>query len=301
MPCRSRLTYACVYGLGALPFGLADLGYHDRVFGGWMNTESDELTRFALDAAAETGAAVWDVFARGYEFGWILPLVGVGSWVLARRHPLIFIALALWIVPSVLFHLPYTALRLRDLLCEFPALAVLIGYGTVWLLDLGPRATSAWPRWPAALLLLILTDLFVLRSWEMAARPFLPAQYVFGYQSGGQRASFERIKQLTPPASVVAAAFNDGPVDLYAQRTTVHPGAWPPEHWRQFACAMQRDGRPLFILEDGSAAEELVNRARISGWELRPIARFDVQFADGEETAEEWGTFWSVRPGCEGG
>lgn len=106
-------------------------------------------------------------------------------------------------------------------------------------------------------------------------RPFQPVKVTFGYVTRAQRASFDQIAALTPQNSVIGSAMNDGPIDLYARRATFRPGVWNSAERAIFVDAMQRDNRPVFLLDDG--AETSAARRDLSvRYQLRRVAVLDV-------------------------
>jgi hypothetical protein len=277
-----RVRALVVAGFAALLVALPDLWYHQVVFGNWLTPESRELDLFALATLAETASVFNAGLFAAREFGWLLPFLLFGAYRLARAQRVAFAALALWVIVLIGFHLLYPALRLRDLLPEFPPLAIIAAYGVVALLR------ALWTRFvlssPLALLRVnsvrnlvaasgFIATLFLLlmRVWNVLSIPFGAPQNSYGYLTAAQRAAFDQIAARTPPNAVIGATLNTGAIDLYARRATFRPGDWSSAEHVIFVDAMLRANRRVFLLDDGAAHRELARR-----FTLQPIAVLKV-------------------------
>jgi len=133
-PRRARVRAVMLAGLAALFVALPDLWYHHVVFGNWLTPESTELNLFSIASVGDTIAGLNANLLAAREFGWLVPFIVYGAYRLARDKRVEFVALAIWVLVLLGFHLLYPALRPRDLLSEFPPLVVVIAYGIVALM-----------------------------------------------------------------------------------------------------------------------------------------------------------------------
>ncbi|HEY3117710.1 MAG TPA: hypothetical protein VGK54_13285, partial [Chloroflexota bacterium] len=270
-------------GLAALIVALPDFWYRQQSLGGWLRPESEELRLFSSAALLITPERIWSALTHGDEFGWLVPLIAIGAWRLARDHRRALVGLLTWLAVLVAFHLPYPALRLRDLIPEFPVLAVLAALGVTWVIESVHRAgkrplsltlpregggniadpasrgvKSALSSTMWAMLLFLSIDAFALRFWSEAHRPFDPPEHVFGYLTAEHRAAFDTIASVVPRGGIIAADFNDGALDLLSGRDTVRAGLWTPWERHLFFCRAESGGRPIYVLDDSQAIEGML-------------------------------------------
>jgi hypothetical protein len=197
---------------------------------------------------------------------------GVLVWRLSTSAALGFVV---WVVVIVGFHLPYAALRLRDVLSVFPPLAALAGIGLVGCL--APRlAAGSVPRGVAAagvVLLLWVRTAPTLRDTAPGV-----TYSTFGYLRAEQRGAFDTLADLTPADAVIAASLNSGAIGLYAKRDAVRPAAWDqPGDWEKFLARMQELDRPVFVLADGDelqGPQEAADRR----YGLTPVATLPLPY-----------------------
>jgi hypothetical protein len=275
-PRALRIRALVAAGLAALFVALPDLWYHQVVFGHWLTPESRELDLFSIAALGATISGFNASLLAAREFGWLVPFLLYGAYRLARERRVESVAFALWVIVLIGFHLLYPALRLRDLLPEFPPLVIIAAYGVVALLRAlwSALVVSSMARHlVAACGLLATMFLLLMRVWNILPIPFGGLQPSYGYLTAAQRAAFAQIAALTPPRAVIGSLHNTGAIDLYAQRETFVPG-WPPEHDTFFA-AMFREGRTVYLLDD-SAGMTTLRRHLEARYELRRIAELDV-------------------------
>lgn len=279
---KSRGRAILAAGASAALVALPDLWYHQVVFGGWFNVESTELSLFSLASVGSTLANVGDGLLAAREFGWLLPFFLFGAYRLARGNRRAFLALALWVLVLVAFHLPYPALRLRDLLPEFAPLAIVTADGVVAFV------AALWTggrdgRWLGAACGLIVTlFLLLIRVWNILPLAWGVLPPSFGYVTAAQRAAFDQIAALTPPRAVIGSSLNTGPIDLFAHRETFQPARWSARERDVFIAAMWREGRTVFLLDD-SAEMTTVRHALEASYRLQRVAAVDVPL-------------WGVRP-----
>lgn len=286
-------------GVASLIAAFPDLWYHHAIFGSVFHPESNELGLFSGGALLSSAYRLWDIFGRGNEFGWLVPLILVGVLKLAMSNRTALIAIGAWLIILVGFHLFYPAVRLRDLIPEFPPLAVLAAIGVVTLTSTLRNADMNWRRPALALAVFLSFELLVLRAWSTAGQPFRDAIGIFGYMTTTQRSAFDSIAEMTPENAIIGAGLNIGPVDLYSRRATVHLADWSIDDQTKFLCAANDDGRPAYLLNDSQSMGRLV--ATFMGRAER-LATLDVPLLDESEIGQIFitdpGGFWKVTPEC---
>lgn len=276
-PSPRKLQLAVGSAVGALPWGLADLWYHDRLSGNLWQPESPESFLFSLTNVGHSAAVVLADALRRNEWGLLWPLLLLGAWSLARRAPRASAVLALTVLGQLLIHLPYGALRLRDLLTLFPLLALWTAWGIVAVIGFARQ----WARRSLAGQLIAVAALaaliFVLaaRTYPVLTSPWRPPHASFGYVTAAQRAAFAQVAALTEPNAVIGATLNSGALDLLSDRRSLHPADWTAGEWATVIKALQAQGRPVYLLDDGQAlAPVLAATNREFG--LTPVAVLDV-------------------------
>jgi len=274
---QRKLQLAAGFAVGALPWGLADLWYHGRLSGNLWQPESPESFLFSLANVGHSAAVVLADALRRNEWGLLWPLLLLGAWSLARRAPRISAVLALTVLGQLLIHLPYGALRLRDLLTIFPLLALWTAWGIVAVIGFvrqwAGRSLAGQLVAVAAMAALI----FVLaaRTYPVLISPWRPLHASFGYVTAAQRAAFAQIAALTEPSAVIGATLNSGALDLLSDRRSLHPADWTAEEWAVVIEALQAQGRTVYLLDDNQTlAPVLAATNRKFG--LTPVAVLDV-------------------------
>jgi hypothetical protein len=286
-----RVRALVAAGLASLVAALPDLWYHQVIFGGWLIPESRELSLFSIAALAETASSLNAAWLAAREFGWLLPFLLYGAYRLARDRRVEFAAFALWVLLLVGFHLYYPALRLRDLLPEFPPLVILVAYGIVAIVRALWSDTRNWRKLAAAAGFIAILFLLVSRVWNVLPIPFGAPQYAYGYMTAGQRAAFEQLSALTPLRAVIGSSSNSGAIDLYARRATFRPGDWNSAERAIFVDAMLRAQRRVFLLDDGAETSD-TRRDLSARYALQQILVLDVpvfSIVDGIP-----GTLWEI-------
>lgn len=317
---QNRYTFLIAAALTAISLGIPDLYYHHLYFGGWLTPESNELSLFSLSYVTSSAAALGERFFAGNEFGYLIPFLLYGIYRAARDDASKFSVIGTWILTLVVFHLPYLAIKMRDVLPEFPAVILLTAYGMYGIArDLRARLFSRETPdrqepigtdretvratgdihigqlslqlfVPVAILMTLLLP--AMRTRLTILRPFQPAKITFGYVTSAQRTAFDQIAALTPPTAVIASVMNDGPIDMYAHRATFRPGFWTSAERDTFIAAMKRTGRDIFLLEDGAemsaAKQDLGTR-----YALKPVATMDVPLFG--ETESKDAILWELH------
>ncbi len=302
---RNRLAFLAIAGLAAIVVALPDLWYHHLYLGGWLTPESHELALFSIGNIAPSIKALSDRFLAGNEFGYLILFLLYGTYRAARDEPRRFAVLAVWVMVLVGFHLMYAAVKIRDLLPEYPAVILLAAYGIVRLpldvrnwagtvaADAGFSVAAAARQGMVAFAIFFALLLPAMRDRMTIMRPFLPAKVTFGYVTAAQRASFERIAALTPSNAIIGSTMNDGPIDLYARRATFRPGEWNPQECERFVQVMLGEGRGIFLLDDGTQTSA-ARRGLGKKYTMRMVAALDVPlFGEVDGTP---GALWQVQP-----
>jgi hypothetical protein len=244
----------CAAGTGLMAIPV--LAYHTLVFGGPFSVGSAELSLFGWEYLPQTAVSVAGDLLRANEFLFLLPLLIWGAIRLWQTCRLPAVMLLAWLLAIVLFHLPYAALRTRDVLSVFPVLAVWVGVGAADLLArilFLPRSTRRGLWWVLACTLLL--GLLWVRTrftFQVNAGNFV----TFGHLRADQRAAFDSLAAQTSSQAVVAASLNSGAVELYTGRDTVRPAYWSTDEWLSFVAHATKDGRPVLILVDGAEMQE---------------------------------------------
>ncbi len=290
---QSRWRALLLSAVAALLVALPDLWYHQAVFGGVFHPESTELNLFSLASVGTTTSALGGVLFAAREFGWLAPFLIYGAYRLAREQRVMFLALASWVIVLVAFHLPYPALRLRDLLPEFPPLVVVTSYGVAAFVAALWNRRRNWQRLAAAGGWIVTLFLLLIRVWEVLPQAWSQPQPSFGYVTAAQRASFDQIAALTPPTAVVGSSLNTGPIDLYARRAAFHPAMWTPDERVAFIAEMFRENRAVYLLDD-SVETSAVRRQLASRYAVRLVAVLDVPLFGAVDGAP--GALWEIQP-----
>lgn len=291
---RDRVRFLVTAAIAALVVALPDLWYHQLNFGSWLTPESHELALFSPANLLSSMEALNARFSAANEFGFLIPFLIYGCYRAGREDAHRFAVLATWVVVLVGFHLLYSAVKLRDVLPEYPALILLTSYGMVRLAeDIRNWANNRTGRRVAAGLAIYAILLMpALRDRLTIPRPFEPARVTFGYVTAAQRDSFNRIAEVTSPDAVIGSTLNSGPIDLYAQRATFRLGEWSTGDLLRFVDLVRSQNRPVYLLDD--SAETSKARQELSAqYSLRPITVLDVPlFGIVEGTP---GTLWQVQ------
>ncbi|MBI4670972.1 MAG: glycosyltransferase family 39 protein [Chloroflexi bacterium] len=291
-PAKKRARNIALVGAAALTVALPDLWYHHVYLGSWLTPESEELALFSLGAMAPTLLAIGQRALVGAEFGWLSIFVSAGIVLYARRARVENSAMLLWLAAALAIHLPYAALRLRDLIPEFPVLAFYIAFGIVSVVPLLWARPSAWTKLTAACIIFLALELSLARVWNTLPRVLEPAPMRFGAMTRAQRASFDEIARVTPEDAVVGASLNSGAIDLYAHRAAFRPADWSNQELETFVAVTQGEKRAIYLLEDNGSLAPVLNALR-NPYRLERVTTLDVPLF-GDEAVENPGALWKI-------
>jgi len=261
---RKLLEFAGLFGLASLLVAIPDLIYHQFVFGHFLRPESTELDLFSVSHMSATARLMWQRALSANEFGYLSPLVVYGAYRMYVTKRGQFFVLLVAVLGGLAVHLPYEALRLRDLLSLFPVLLAWVGYGVgdLWRripVARGYLALRGHALGVSALLVLLLLPL--LRTWHILPRPWSDYRASFGYVSKEERRGFDTLAEETVEPCVVGSSLNSGPVDLYAGRQAFRPAFWSARELDVFLEEMFRQGTNVYLLDDGEALQGTLEHA----------------------------------------
>ena len=277
---RQRLGLLATFAGGGLLLGLPDLLYHRWVMGAWLRPESLELRHFSLAFMGPMLGRVLRDLLAAREFLYVAPLVAYGCWRQWRADRVRWAVLCTWVGAILLVHLPYEALRLRDLLSIFPVLCLWASEGLVGLWhSLAPRweRAGARPFLTGLALAWLLAALLWLRTGRTLALARATDFDAFGHLNAKQRAGFLQIGRDTEPQAVIGASLNSGALELHSGRAAFRPAVWRTGELYTFVDDALGRGVPLYLLEDGLEMGPPVAAAR-QRYELRLVGRYDIPF-----------------------
>lgn len=291
-PRLTRLKNLALLGLAAFLMALPDLWYHQIYLGSWLTPESEELSSYGLNSIPNTLAVIGQSAFSGFEFGWLTLFLLAGIFLYARREKISSSALLLWFGAALAVHLPYPALRLRDLIPEFPIFAFYIVYGIAAAIVLLRERQQTWAMVVSALLIFLALETGLMRVWNTLPRINLPPPARFGAMTQPQRGSFDTLSQLTPPNAIIGASLNSGAVELYAHRSAFRPADWSAAELDEFLTVTQDKKYEIYLLEDDASLDHVLNDLR-GGYHLERITTLDVPlFGDGQ--VADAGALWKL-------
>lgn len=292
-PLKLRVRNLMAAGMAALLIVLPDLWYHQIYLGGWLHPESEELASYSFNVLPQTLGQLTASLFTGYEFGWVWLFIIIGAVIFARASIVEFVVLATWLLASLALHLPYPALRLRDMLPELPILVFFGVYGTFKSIQIALYFHRPLARLVGATLIFVALDLFILRIWNtipLVTEPPIPR---FGYMTALQRQSIGSLNKLTPPNAIIGASLNSGPIELYAGRSSFRPADWSASDLRIFLETAVRSNLDVFLLEDNSSMATVLTDLR-HDYRLTQVDKLDVPlFGDGQIAVP--GALWHLQ------
>jgi hypothetical protein len=197
---------------------------------------------------------MWQRAISGNEFGFLCPLLLYGAYRMYVAKRGYFMVLLTGTLAVLAVHLPYTALRLRDLLSLFPLALAWAGYGAAELWSVIPvgRGILSYRRHVLGMLaLLILLLAPLLRTWYILPRAWGTYRASFGYVTPEERRAFDALAAHTEEPCVVGSSLNGGPIDLYAERLAFRPAFWSAAELDVFLEQMFHEGTNVYLLDDG--------------------------------------------------
>jgi hypothetical protein len=274
------LTAMALFGGAAWLVALPVLGYHQAAFGGPFRVGGTaELALFGWEHIPVTLARMVRRFLSPIELLYVAPFLVWGviqTWREARRGA---VALLAWMAVIVAFHLPYAALRMRDLLSVLPVFAIWVGVGMAGVLAQALRIRH--PVWRRGMRVLAL-GLMIAALWGRSQVTFwLPVHakdfQSFGYMRAEQRSAFDELADLIPADGIVGASLNGGAVTLYVKRDIARPAYWTPDDWLTFVDRAVSNERSVYLLVDGVEMQDplAVLSAR---YQLRQVASLSMPY-----------------------
>lgn len=261
---RRQATLLLAAALVALP----DLLYHQRWLGSFWHGENPEIgQRAGLIHLGPSLAAFVEYLTYPGEFGWLLPLLLAGGYVVWRGRRSAFAVLGSWVLALVIVYAPVHTTALfqngaRYLLPAFPALALMVSAGVVH----GLRALFCHKPMALAALLTLAAP-FILRT--PLYKPLLAQYPTFGYLSPSQRAEFAALGAALPEDAVIVCSDADsGPLAWYTGRAIVRPQAWSGQEFTRFLERAADNDIPVYLLDDGSLG------ALVQQQPFQPLRRF---------------------------
>lgn len=254
------------FATGAWSSVLPVLWYHQTAFGSPFSVGSQELRLFAWEHIPASFANISTDLFRTNEFFYVIPFVVLGFLRLRRDSPMLAITLLLWLVGIILIHLPYQALRIRDLLSIFPIFALLGGVGIATVLGQLQHRRHPMPfstmdrRFLLVGFVIVSLWLRARVTWEL---PFVTSFNTFGYLTAEQRLSFDRLGRITPSSGIMAASLNSGPILLYSDRQIIRPAYMSEDEWLDFVARAMNAGRRVFLLMDGEEMKKPLQVVRL--------------------------------------
>lgn len=292
VPRAQRLRNLALVGVVAFLIAIPDLWYHQIYLGNWLTPESEELALYGLNSIPNTLGAIGQSAFSGAEFGWLALLIPVGIYFFARREKIASAALLLWLGATLAVQLPYAALRLRDLIPEFPIPAFYISFGLIAAVsELRPRK-RAFGLLVTGLLIFLIFEAGLLRVWNTLPRVNQEPPARFGAMTQGQRLSFDELGQLTPQNAIIGASLNAGAIELYGHRSAFRPADWSAADLNEFIQVTQGKNYQIYLLEDNASLSGVLNEMR-GDYHIERTATLDVPLFGDSQPADA-GALWHV-------
>ena len=292
VPRITRFRNLIAMGAAAFLIAIPDLWYHQTYLGNWLTPESEELALFSLSAIPQTLGAIGQSAFIGSEFGWLAVFILLGIVFYTRREKVSSIALLLWLGAAMAIHLPYAALRLRDLIPQFPILAFFASYGVVATIAALWQKQNAWAKLLAPLLIFLALELMLVRVWNTLPRVTQDAHPRFGAMTQTQRASFDELARVTPQNAIIGASLNSGAIDLYAHRNAFRPADWSSDNLHQFMETARANNYEIYVLEENASLTRVLNELR-EAYRVERVTTLDVpSFGSGLVT--DAGALWKI-------
>ncbi len=281
-----------VMGSAAFLIALPDLWYHQLYLGNWLTPESEELALFSWNAIPQTLGAIGQSAFIGSEFGWLSFFIIAGIFFYTRREKISSLALLLWLGAALAIHLPYAALRLRDLLPQFSIIAFFASYGIVAAVSLLWKRQRAWAAFGAACFIFLALEFNLARVWNTLPRAFSEAPARFGAMTQRQRASFDEIARVTPQRAIIGASLNSGALELYSHRNAFRPADWSNDDLREFIAIARTNNYEIYLLEDNASLARAMNEIRET-YRVERVTTLDAPLF-GDAAIPDAGALWKI-------
>ena len=303
-PRRFKAGALAWFALSAALAAAPDLLYHRWAMGAWLRPESLELRHFSWAFVAPMAMRMVRELLTAREFLIVSPWVVVGAWWQWRRQRTGFGLLSTWVLAIVAVHLPYEALRLRDLLSVYPVLCFWAGCGVLvlWRAVQENRACSRFPLFLRGLVYGYLALALLLLRAKPTLELFCASDFnTFGRLNPSQRQAFVQIAQNTESSAWIGASLNGGALELHSSRQAFRPAVWSEQELFLFLDDALAQDRQLYLLDDGleMAAPLVAARQR---YDLRWVGWYDIPFyhPGGGSTGGRV-ALYRLHPGSTGG
>lgn len=295
----TRARNIAIVFLSAFGVAVPDLWYHHAYLGNWLTPESQELALFSANAILPTLWAMGQGALVAAEFGWLIFFVLAGIFFYARHARIENFALLLWLFAVLIIHLPYPALRLRDLIPQFPIVAFYVAFGIVSAVGALWAKQHAWAQITAACLIFCALELSLARVWNTLPRVLHPPPARFGAMTQAQRDSFEMLARLTSPNAIIGASLNSGAIEVYARRNAFRAADWCNdsncEPLLEFLRVTQGKNYEIYLLEDNASLARVLNVLR-DEYRIERVTTLDVPLF-GDEPIANPGALWKLEIG----
>lgn len=240
-----------------------DVVYRTTVLGSPFAVESAEATQLALADAPHQFLQTLGALFSVTGFGPLVLVAPFGWWILKRKNPFAAAILLAWSLGFILFHAPLRLTdvfenNLRYLLPAYPAIAISISFGIVWLVTATWQRFSDKKSWLAARNFayyggagLVVIGLGIALRTTVNPERFIERAY--GWMRETSRQELDALNQQLPSNAVIGvSAQMAGATILYGQRDVFLPGNFsdPLQQFPQFLKTMQEQNRPVYLIGD---------------------------------------------------
>lgn len=266
-----------------------DFIYRAKVLGSVFAIESPESAQVNFYDAPRQFLQMLGALFSVTGFGPIVMLAPLGWWLMRREKNKFAAAILMaWVLAFMLLHAPLVLTgvfenNLRYLLPAYPALALSISFGVVWILE---NALREWQSarfsfskrafgFYAGALLVLFALLIALRSVASPERFVLRA---YGWMSETAWNDLNALNEKLPRDAVIGVS--DQMADatmLYAQRDIFRPNNFlePAREFPQFLQTMKDENRAVFLLGEWNCAGDASER--LPAW-LEEYEKRDSRF-----------------------
>lgn len=259
---------------------LPDVIYRAQVLGSIFAVESPESVEVIWTQVPSQVFGMAGALVSVTGFGPSVVLAPLGLWVMAYEGRRIEAwALVVWILGFVLFHAPLRLTGvfendLRYLLPAYPAFAITIAFGTVWLasrsvtLIRNSRSRFSVPALGFYTLVLI-TVLSAAIAGRALFSPDRFAERAYGRMTPEARRDFDALREQLPPNAVIGVSDQlAGAVLLYTERDIFRPASFRSgeAEFSRFMDLMRTEGHSVFLLGDWNCPPTADGSERLPEW-----------------------------------